>query len=312
MLPFTIAFIIIGFIVFKTFIIVPQNENVVKERLGKYKGVLDPGFHFLIPFFDRVAYRHEMREQIFDIPPQSCITQDNIQIEIDGIVYLKIMDAEKASYGIGNYRIACIELAQTTMRSEVGKLSLDQMFSERDEVNENIVQEIDVASDPWGIKVLRYEVKNILPSANIIETLEQQMEADRQKRADITLATAAKESMINRSIGDRQESINISEGEKQKRINEAEGKAQSISLIADATAQGIQVIAEAIGQPGGEEAVQMKIVEQFVDEFGKILSTAKVSVVPSQLANIQGFFEGIGQVSGTMAEGSTTNIPRTK
>ena len=294
---FTVLVLLAVFVVWKLFIVVPMREAVVKERLGKFAGVLNPGFHFLIPFFDRVAYRHEIREQVIDVPEQTCITRDNIQVDVDGIVYIKVMDPEKASYGIQDYRRAAINLAQTTMRSEMGKIELERTFSERDSINENIVREIDIASDPWGIKVLRYEIRNITPPPRVIDTLEKQMEAERTKRAEITLATAEKEYLINISQGERQEAINNSEGEKQKRINEAHGQASEISLVAKASAYGIRKVAEAVQKPGGAKAVQMRIVEQFTEEFGKILRSANISVVPSQLASIKGFFEGIGRVS---------------
>ncbi len=297
----TILILVIIFILWKMFIIVPQNENAVKERLGKYMSVLKPGFHFLIPFLDKIAYKHEMREQVLDIPPQTCITSDNIQVEVDGIVYLRVDDPYKASYGIGNYRLASINLAQTTMRSEIGKLILDNTFSERDAINHNIVKEIDKASDPWGIKMLRYEIKNISPSSRVIDTMEKQMEAERQKRAEITLANGEKEARINHSEGEKQEAINISEGEKQRRINEAEGRASEISLIAHATANGTKRIAQAISKPGGDEAVKMQIVQQYIEELGKILKLSNIAVVPAQLANIKGFFEGVGEVSSSLS-----------
>ena len=292
---FTVVILLLIFVILKTFIVVPMRESVVKERLGKFSGVLDPGFHFLIPFFDRVAYRHDTREQVLDVDEQSCITRDNIQVRVDGILYLKVMDPERASYGIQDYGVASVNLAQTTMRSEIGKIELDRTFSERDTLNEAIVREIDRASDPWGIKVLRYEIKTIDPPAGVVDTMEKQMEAERTKRADITLATADKESRINLSEGERQEAVNMSEGEKQKRLNEAAGRAREISLVAEATAEGIRRIAAAIKKPGGAMAVKMQIVEQFVEELGRILKTAKVSVVPAQLANVRAFwrlFEG--------------------
>ena len=293
----TIIFLMMLFIILKTFIVVPASRTMVKERLGKFNKVLHPGFHFLIPFFDRVAYRHDIREQVIDIPGQNCITRDNIQVEVDGVVYLKVMDVEKASYGIGDYQTASINLAQTTMRSEIGKLDLDNTFSERDQINDNIVREIDHASDPWGIKVLRYEIKNITPSQHMTETMEKQMEAERQKRAEITRAKAEKEATINLSTADRQEKINLSEGERQSKINIAEGKAQEINSLAKATAFSIQRVSEALSKPGGSEALKIKLVEQFIEEFGKIISTSNVTVVPAQLANIKGFFEGMGKVT---------------
>jgi len=297
-----VLLLIILFILWKMFVIVPAKESFVKERLGKFAGVLHPGFHFLVPVLEKVAYKHDIREQVLDVPPQSCITKDNIQVEVDGLVYLKVVDAQKASYGINDYRRACVNLAQTTMRSEIGRLDLDSTFSERDTINDNIVLEIDKASDPWGIKMMRYEIRNITPSGNVIDTLEKQMEAERQKRAEITLATADKEARINVSEGDRQEAINISEGEKLKRINEAEGRAKEIELLATASANGIRKIAEAIQNPGGQLAVKMQIVERFIDQFGKILNTSDITVVPARLAELKGFFEGIGQVSHGISE----------
>jgi regulator of protease activity HflC (stomatin/prohibitin superfamily) len=238
-----------------------------------------------------------MREQVLDIPSQSCITRDNVQVEVDGVVYLRVMDPKKASYGIGDYYQASISLAQTTMRSEIGKLDLDDTFSERENVNENIVREIDKASDPWGIKFIRYEISNITPSMHMMDTMEKQMEAERKKRAEITLARGHKESDIARSEGVRQETINVSEGQRQKRINESDGWAQEITLVADATAQGISRVATAIEKPGGNLALKMRITEQFIDELGKILQGSKLTVVPENLANIKGFFEGLTRVS---------------
>ncbi len=293
----TIALLVVIFIIWKMFIVISMREVGILERLGKFNKVLEPGFHFLIPFIDRVAYRHEMREEVLDIPSQSCITRDNVQVEVDGVVYLRVMDPKKASYGIGDYYQASISLAQTTMRSEIGKLDLDDTFSERENVNENIVREIDKASDPWGIKFIRYEIRNITPSMHMMDTMEKQMEAERKKRAEITLARGHKESDIARSEGVRQETINVSEGERQKRINESEGWAQEITLVADATAKGISRVASAIEKPGGNLALKMRITEQFIDELGKILQGSKLTVVPENLANIKGFFEGLTRVS---------------
>lgn len=297
MFVLTIAFLGVLFIVFKLVLIVEMREVCVIERLGKFRAVMQPGLHFLIPFFDRVAYRHETREQVLDIPAQSCISKDNIQIDVDGLVYIKVMDGAKASYGIEDYRRASINLAQTTMRSEIGKLDLGQTFSERDTLNVTIVREIDKASDPWGIKVLRYEVRNITPSLNVIHTLEKQMEAERSKRAEITLANAERDSTINLSEGQRQEAINFSEGDKQKQINEAEGLAQEIEIIAEATAQGISLIADAANQPCGEDAIKMRLMEEFIEQTGKVLSTADVSILPTDIAKLEGFFTGMDKVT---------------
>ena len=296
----TLAAGAVVFVVARTFIIVSERENVVKEKVGKFAGVLSPGFHFMWPLLDRAAYRHEMREQAIDVPPQMCITKDNIQVEVDGIVYLKVEDAKDASYNIGDYRLAAINLAQTTMRSEIGKLILEETFSEREKVNESIVRELDKASAPWGIKVMRYEIKGISPSARVVETMEKQMEAERQKRASILISTGQKEAKINISEGERIEAVNLSEGEKQKRINEATGRAQEIRLVAESSAKGIGLVADAIRSPGGNQAVKMQLAEQYITELGRILEGAEVSVLPTQIAQMKSFFEGMSRVTNSL------------
>ncbi|MAW28344.1 MAG: paraslipin [Gammaproteobacteria bacterium] len=305
MLGFTLTMIIlvIAFIFYHLILIVPMREACVIERLGKFKGVLDPGLHLLIPFIDRVAHRHEIREQCLNIPHQSCISRDNIQVDVDGLLYIKVMDPYKASYGIEDYLVAAVNLAQTTVRSEVGKLTLGETFSEREKLNETIVREIDDASEPWGIKVLRYEVMNITPSVNVIDTLEKQMEAERQKRAEITLANAERDSTINLSEGDRQEAINLSEGERQKRINEALGRAKEITILAEATAEGMRLIASAINEPGGAQAMNLELVGSYVSRIDALFKEADISVVPRELARMEGFFEGMDQVSQTIKGG---------
>lgn len=293
-----VALLLIALVViYNMFIIVEMREEVILERFGKYHQTLMPGFHFVIPFVDRVAYRQETREQVIDVPHQKCITRDNIEVDVDGIIYLKVMDPYKASYGINDYKLAAINLAQTTMRSEVGKITLDDTFSERDEMNEAIVRELDKASDPWGIKVMRYEIKDIQPSQEITLTMEKQMEAEREKRAEITESTGERDARINVSEGDRQGAILLSEGERQKRINEAKGQAREMELIATATAKGIQRIADAIAQPGGSLAVKMRLTEQFIEELGHVIDGANVSVLPVEAANLKTFFEGAATVS---------------
>tara|TARA_B100000676_G_scaffold229509_1_gene227866 strand:- start:731 stop:1663 length:933 start_codon:yes stop_codon:yes gene_type:complete len=299
----TYFLLFVGFVLYHLVLVVPMREMCVVERLGKFRGVLEPGLHFLVPFVDRVAHRHEAREQCINIPHQSCISRDNIQIDVDGLLYVKVMDAYRASYGIENYLVAAMNLAQTTVRSEVGKLKLSETFSERDRLNETIVTEIDRASEPWGIKVLRYEVMNITPSYNVIQTLEKQMEAERQKRAEILLANAERDSTINLSEGERQAAINLSEGERQRRINEADGRAAEIQILANATAEGMQAIADAINSEGGNEAMRMRLLETYIGEVAKLFNEADVSVVPRELAQMEGFFEGIDQVSRTMNAG---------
>ncbi len=298
----TVVFIIITGFVLMTFKIIPNHQNAGLERLGRYKKTLLPGFKFIIPFVDRLAYRHDMREQVLDIPAQQCITKDNVQVYVDGIVYLRVEEAHKASYGIGDYIAAAIGLAQTTMRSEIGKLELDDTFSEREKINENIVHEIDKAAEPWGIKFIRYEIKNIDPSPEQLDTMEKQMEAERQRRADITMADGEKEAMNIQSEGKRQEAINISEGKRLKLENEAKGKAKEIELVSVATANGMRKIAEALTKPGGNLALQLRILEKYIQDMGEILQKTNVSIVPSDLANMKAFFEGINMVGSSIPE----------
>ena len=288
---------VVFFVVYNTFIIVEMREEVILERFGKYHDTLTPGFHFVIPFVDRVAYRQETREQVLDVPHQKCITKDNIEVDVDGLVYLKVMDSYKASYGINDYSLAAVNLAQTTMRSEVGKITLDDTFSERDAMNEAIVEELDKASNPWGVKVMRYELKDIQPAQDIVRTMEKQMEAEREKRAEITESSGERDARINVSEGERTESILMSEGQRQARINEAEGDAREMELIAEATANGIERIADAIAQPGGSLAVKMRLTEQFIDRLGEVIDGANVSVLPMEAANLRSFFEGASEVT---------------
>ncbi len=293
---FLIALVLALIVIKKTFLVVSTRELVVKENFGKFSEVLDPGLHILIPFIDNAAYTQEMREQVLHVPLQSCITKDNIQVEVDGLVYLKVMDAHKASYGIANYQRAAVNLAQTTMRSEIGKMDLDETFSERDHLNENIVTEVDKASDTWGIKVLRYEIRNITPSKGIIETLEKQMEAERAKRAEIVLSNADKSARINKSEGERQHAINLSEGSKESKVLIAEGKAKEMELISTATAEGIALVASAIAQPGGALAVKTQLTEQYIEQLGKVLEQSEVQVLPPEYVALKAQYTGIAEV----------------
>lgn len=309
----TLLFILfLYFIVTRLFIIVEMREEVIQERLGKFKKILKPGFHFMIPFVDRAAYHQEMREQVIDVPGQTCITKDNIEVIVDGIAYIKVMDSYKASYGISNYKAASINLAQTTMRSEIGKITLDDTFSEREAMNVNIVREIDKAAGPWGVKVMRYEIKNIRPSNEIVDTMEKQMEAERQKRADITNSEGFRESRINESQGEKQSQVLISEAERQRRINEAKGRAKEIELVATATANGIKRVASAVARPGGELAVKTKLVEQYIDQFGKIIKSSNVSVLPVETANLKTFFEGAAAISDNVGGKTAGNRKKIK
>ncbi|TLX76087.1 paraslipin [Labilibacter sediminis] len=266
--------------------IVPQRSAYIIERLGKYNGTLTAGIHFLMPFLDKVAYKHSLKESAIDVASQSCITKDNIAVEVDGVLYLQVIDPKKASYGIDNYEFASIQIAQTTMRSIIGRLDLDKTFEERDTINTSIVDAVDKASDPWGVKVARYEVKNITPPQSIKDAMEKQMRAEREKRAMIAESEGQKQAKINVAEGDKQELIARSEGEKQKRINEAEGKAAEIEFVATATAKGIREIASSINEKGGIDAVNLRVAEQYLGEFGKLAQENNTMIIPSNMADI--------------------------
>ena len=288
---FIIVLIIVVFIVVaigKTMQIVPQRHAVIVERLGKYRKTLEAGLHILIPFIDKVSYKHTLKEQAVDVPPQMCITKDNISVEVDGILYMQVIDPKNASYGIGNYSFASTQLAQTTMRSVIGKLDLDKTFEERDSINGAIVEAVDAASDPWGVKVTRYEVKNITPPQSIKEAMEKQMKAEREKRAVIAESEGERQAKINQADGQKQAAIAQSEGEKLKRINEAEGRASEIRAIATATAEGITEIARSINAEGGGDAVNLRIAEQYITEFGNLAKVNNTMIIPANLSDVAG------------------------
>jgi len=287
-------FVLVAFL--STFKVVPQRSVYIVERLGKYKRTLDAGFHILIPFIDKVAYRQNLKEQAIDVASQICITRDNIAVEVDGILYLQVIDPQKASYGIDNYKFAVVQISQTTMRSIIGKMELDKTFEERETVNGSIVEAVDKASGPWGIKVSRYEVKNISPPQSIKDAMEKQMRAEREKRALIAESEGDKQAKINRAEGDKQEAIARSEGEKQRRINEAAGRAAEIELVAVATAKGIREIAKSINEEGGMNAVNLRIAEQYLTEFGKLAKVNNSMIVPVDLADIAGILSSVTSV----------------
>ncbi len=293
--PIVIIMLII-ITLFKTAKIVPQKSAFVVERLGKYSKTLEAGFHILFPFIDKVRYKLSMKEVAIDVPPQVCITKDNVSVEVDGILYLKVMDPVKAAYGINNFKFATTQLAMTTMRSEIGKLELDRTFVERESINGNVVEAVDMASDPWGIKVTRYEIKNITPPESVQQAMEKQMRAEREKRAEIAHSEGERQSKINRAEGGRQEMISMSEGEKMKRINEAEGRALEIERLAKATAYGIREIAAAIKEPGGENAVSLRIAEQWIGEFGKLAKVNNTMIIPTDIADISGTVASLTKV----------------
>jgi regulator of protease activity HflC (stomatin/prohibitin superfamily) len=284
-----VGVIFLGFILIVSMIkIVPQRTAIIVERLGKYRATFSAGFQILIPFIDKVRYRHTLKEQAIDVAPQICITRDNIAVEVDGILYLQVLDAQKASYGIDNYRFASIQIAQTTMRSVIGKLELDRTFEERETINVSIVEAVDKASEPWGVKVTRYEVKNISPPQSIKDAMEKQMRAEREKRAVIAESEGTKQAKINNAEGDKQELIKKSEGEMQKRINEAAGRASEIEQLAKATANGLRAISSAISEENGLNAVNLRIAEQYLMEFGKLAKTNNTLIIPSNLTDIAG------------------------
>jgi regulator of protease activity HflC (stomatin/prohibitin superfamily) len=271
---------------FKTVVVVPQQHAYVVERLGKFSGVLDAGMHILIPLMDVIRYRHVLKEQAVDIPEQVCITKDNVQVAVDGILYLKVMDPERASYGISNYVFAITQLAQTTLRSEIGKIDLDKTFEERTHINTQVVSEVDKASEAWGVKVLRYEIKNITPPQDVIAAMEKQMRAEREKRAVILQSEGERDAAINTAEGQKQQVIKASEAKKQQQINEAEGQAAAITAVARATAEGLRAVAQAINEPGGFEAVQLRVAEQYVDRFGQLAKAGNTLVLPASLSDV--------------------------
>jgi regulator of protease activity HflC (stomatin/prohibitin superfamily) len=284
-----LGLIFLGFILISTMVkIVPQRTAIIVERLGKYKATYIAGFQIIIPFIDKVRYRHTLKEQAMDVAPQICITKDNIAVEVDGILYLQVLDPQKASYGIDNYKFASIQIAQTTMRSVIGKLELDKTFEEREAINTAIVDAVDKASEPWGVKVTRYEVKNISPPQSIRDAMEKQMRAEREKRAIIAESEGTKQAKINVAEGDKQELIKKSEGEMQKRINEAAGRASEIEQIAIATATGLRAIATAISEENGLNAVNLRIAEQYLIGFGNLAKQNNTIILPANLTDVAG------------------------
>ena len=273
-------------VIAKTAIVVPQQSAFVVERLGRFSGTLNAGFHILMPFVDTIRYRHSLKEIAVDIPAQVCITRDNVQVGVDGILYLKVMNAERASYGITDYMFAISQLAQTTLRSEVGKIDLDKTFEERTNINTQVVSELDKATESWGVKVLRYEIKNITPPHDILAAMEKQMRAEREKRAVILTSEGDRDAAINNAEGGKQEVIKQSEARKQQQINEAEGEAEAIMAVATATAEGIRRVAEAIKLPGGFEAVQLRVAEQYIGQFGELAKASNTIVLPANVADV--------------------------
>ena len=284
----------------KTAIVVPQQSAFVVERLGRYHATLNAGFHVLVPFVDVIRYRHTLKETAHDIAAQVCITRDNVQVGVDGVLYLKVLNAERASYGISDYLFAITQLAQTTLRSEVGKIDLDRTFEERTTINTAVVGELDKASEAWGVKVLRYEIKNITPPADILAAMEKQMRAEREKRAVILTSEGQRDAAINTAEGEKQQVIKASEANRQQQINVAEGQAQAIMAVAAATAEGIRRVADAIRTDGGMEAVQLRVAEQYVQQFGNLARHTNAVIVPANVSDVAGMIAAAMKVFGSV------------
>jgi regulator of protease activity HflC (stomatin/prohibitin superfamily) len=278
--------IVVLIVIAKTAVVVPQQNAYVVERLGRYSGTLGAGFHVLLPFVDVIRYRHSLKETAYDIPAQVCITRDNVQVGVDGVLYLKMLNAERASYGIADFLFAITQLAQTTLRSEIGKIDLDKTFEERTNINLSVVTELDKASEPWGVKVLRYEIKNITPPHDVLAAMEKQMRAEREKRAVILTSEGSRDAVINAAEGSKQETIKASEARKQQQINEAEGQAEAILAVATATAEGLRRVAQAMQMQGGLEAVQLRVAEQYIAQFGELAKSSNTLVLPANAADV--------------------------
>src|SRR5512147_3051530 len=296
-------------VVVKTATVVPQQAAFVVERLGKFNAVLDAGFHVLFPFIDVIRYRHTLKEQAVDIPEQICITKDNVQVAVDGILYLKVLDPQRASYGIADYYYAISQLAQTALRSEIGKIDLDRTFEERSHINGMVVTELDKASGPWGVKVLRYEIKNITPPKDVLNAMEKQMRAEREKRAVVLASEGERDAAINTAEGKKQQVIKESEAARQRQINEAEGQAQAILSIAQATAAGLSKVAEAIGTPGGVEAVQLRVAEKYVEQFGHLAKVNNTVILPATLSDVGSMIAAAMNVLRTAEPPRNTVVP---
>src|SRR6187402_2185893 len=286
---FTILLFVVAVIIIARAIrVVPQQHAWVVERLGRFNGVMEPGLNFVIPFVDRIAYRHDLREIPLDVPPQICITKDNTQLQVDGILYFQVTDPRLASYGSTNYLLAITQLAQTTLRSVIGRMELDRTFEERDQINTAVVSALDDAAPNWGVKVLRYEIKDLTPPAEILRSMQAQITAEREKRALIAASEGRKQEQINIATGEREAFIARSEGQRQAEINQAQGEAAAIVAVAEATAEGLRKVAEAIRQPGGEQAVQLKVAQQAVEAFAQLAQKNNTMIVPSSLGEVSG------------------------
>lgn len=289
LIVFGVLAVVVLIIIAKTAVVVPQQYAFVVERLGKYHMTMEAGFHILLPFIDSIRYRHELKERAIDIPEQTCITRDNVSVGVDGVLYLKVLNPQRASYGVNDYVYALMQLAQTTLRSEIGKIDLDKTFEERTNINAAVITELDKASEPWGVKVLRYEIKNITPPRDILNAMEKQMRAEREKRAVILTSEGERDAAINNAEGKKQQVIKASEASRQQQINEAEGQASAIRAVALATAEGLKAVADTVGQRGGMEAMQLRVAEQYLQKFGDLANASDTTlVVPANVADVAG------------------------
>ena len=316
LIALALLLILMVFVLVKTAVVVPQRSEFIVERLGKYRTTLEAGFHILIPFLDKVAYKRSLKEDPIDIPTQTCITADNITLEVDGILYLQIVDSKLSAYGIENYLFAASQLAQTSLRSAIGKINLDSTFEARESLNRQVVEALDEAASAWGVKVLRYEIKDIAPPRTVLEAMEKQMKAEREKRAEIARSEGERQAIMNRAEGDRTEAIYLSEGEKMKRINEAEGRAQEILRVAEATAEGIRKVAEALTAPGGRDAASLDVAKKYLDEFGKLAKVNNTMIIPGNLTDLSSMVASamatFQQVKAPAGSGENADVQFTK
>lgn len=293
---FLIIFCAVAFFIFQGVVVVPQQSAYVKEHLGRFAGVLSPGLNFIIPFVDRIAYRHSLKEIPLDVPSQVCITRDNTQLKVDGIIYFQVTDAKRASYGTSNYVLAITQLSQTTLRSVIGKMELDRTFEEREEINRAVVDAVDKAATSWGVKVLRYEIKDLVPPQEILLSMQQQITAEREKRARIAESEGRKIEQINLATGAREAAIQKSEGEKQAAINNAQGEAEALRLVASANAEAIRLVAEASQENGGNEAINLKVAQQYIEAFGELAKQGNTLIVPTNLSDVSSLVASALQV----------------
>ena len=283
-------------VIIKSAVVVPNQLAYVVERLGKFNKVLFAGFHILVPFVDRVAYRRSLKEQVLDVPKQTCITRDNVSVDVDGVIYLQVITPEKSAYGISDYEWGAVQLAQTSLRSVIGKLELDRTFEERAKINQEVVEALDAATAPWGVKVLRYEIRDITPPRTVMEAMEKQMRAEREKRAAIAQSEGEMQAQINKSEGEKQALINKSEGEKQAMKNKAEGESAQITIVANATAEGIRMVAEQLAQANGITAAQLRVAESYIEQFGKLAKASNTTIIPADVANVAGMVAAITSI----------------